>query len=309
MPLTPDTKDFLLHLYDKLWENMGSKEGRLWSYLAIYGAAVAIALGVGEYAGAQLYGSLVAMALTVWAVLIVVNANWWQQRNRLMIIQIEKRFGGDGGLNGIVPKSYQDGYFGFDRLYRGSTLILTGIAFFLYLKTLFKFRAGPVDSNLLVVSGLLYALFAAAVAYCAAEHHTYIRNYYVSKAELLIEGAEIDSARRGEIESQWHGVAVRYGWLWAGSLVLAIIFVAFDLLPGRPIFGTGIRACVAVALQVATLILFVIVVSGKGGKYSWWLQPLLYLLILISAAMLLSPWYSVISSPTPTIAGAHTTNS
>lgn len=176
MTMTPDTEDFLLHLYDKLWENMGSKEGRLWSYLGIYGAAVAIALGVGEYAGAQLYGSLVAMALTVWAVLIVVNANWWLQRNRLIVIQIEKKFGGEGGLSGVIPKSYQDGYFGFDRLYRGSVLVLTGIAFFLYLRTLFKFRTGvPVDSNLVVVGGLLYALFAAAVAYCAAEHHTYIR--------------------------------------------------------------------------------------------------------------------------------------
>jgi hypothetical protein len=48
MALDTDTKDFLLHLYDKLWENMGAKEGRLWNYLSIYGAAVALALALLE---------------------------------------------------------------------------------------------------------------------------------------------------------------------------------------------------------------------------------------------------------------------
>lgn len=298
MSLNPETKDFLLHLYDKLWENMGSKEGRLWSYLAIYGAAVAIALGVGEYAGGQLFGSLVAMALTIWAVLIVVNANWWLQRNRLLVIQIEKRFGAEGALSGIIPKSYQDGIFKFDRLYRSSALILTGIALFLYLKTLFKFESGAIDSNLIVVVGLLYSLFAAAVVYCVAEHHTCIRNYYSSKAELLIDGKEIDAARREEVVSQWRGAAARYGWLWPGVVVLTIILAAFDLLPGRPAFGGGARGCVAIAIQIAVLALFVIIIYGKGEKYSWWLHLLLYFLILVSAALLLSPEYRLLLSST-----------
>jgi len=77
MALNPDTKDFLLHLYDKLWENMGAKEGRLWNYLSIYGAAVALALGAGGFGGVELQSVVLVLALTVWAVLIVINANWW----------------------------------------------------------------------------------------------------------------------------------------------------------------------------------------------------------------------------------------
>lgn len=217
---------------------------------------------------------------------------------RLLVIQVEKRFGAEGDLSGIIPKSYQDADFKFDRLYRGSALILTGIALFLYLKTLFKFRAGALDSNLIVVVGLLYSLFATAVAYCVAELHTSIRSYYSSKAELLIDGKELDEARREEVENQWRGAAASYGWLWPGVVVLTTIFVAFDLLPGRPAVGGGALGCIAIAIQIAVLVLFAIIIYGKGEKYSWWLHLLLYLLILVSAMLLLSPEYSLLLSPT-----------
>ena len=35
--LQRNDKDFQLHLYDKLWENIIHKDNRLWTFLAIYG--------------------------------------------------------------------------------------------------------------------------------------------------------------------------------------------------------------------------------------------------------------------------------
>src|SRR4051812_36840878 len=108
MPLDPDGKDFLLHLYDKLWENMASKEGRLWNYLSVYGAAVALAAGVGHYSGVESFAIFIVFALTAWALVIVVNANWWYQRNRLMVTQIEAKFAAVGALDGVIPKTYRN---------------------------------------------------------------------------------------------------------------------------------------------------------------------------------------------------------
>lgn len=111
---------------------------------------------------------------------------------------------------------------------------------------------------------------------------------------MLIDGKEVDPVRRDDIKDQWHGAAARYGWLWPGVLVLAIIFLAFDLLPGRLAIRGGASGWIAVALQLAVLILFVIIVRGAARKYSWWLQLFLYLLILASGVLLLSPEYRVL---------------
>src|SRR5574341_1532559 len=53
-----DRGEFLLHLYDALWENMRSKENRLWTFLSIYGAAVGLLFVRGQasqVAGAELF--------------------------------------------------------------------------------------------------------------------------------------------------------------------------------------------------------------------------------------------------------------
>src|SRR5271169_6701737 len=137
--MSPNGQEFLLHLYDKLWENMAAKEARLWNYLSFYGAAIALAIGVGEFSNNELYSVVVVLALTVWALLIIINANWWYNRNRMMVIQIEKRFAKDGSLEGVIPASYQDARFDFDRLYRGSVLVLSALAFLIYLRVMWEY--------------------------------------------------------------------------------------------------------------------------------------------------------------------------
>src|ERR1700753_1606964 len=92
-----DSKEFLLHLYDQLWENMRAKENRLWSFLSLYGAAVGLVFAGGQASGlpgAELFALVIVMGLTTWAVLIILNANFWIRRNILMV----------GGIGGKYPE-------------------------------------------------------------------------------------------------------------------------------------------------------------------------------------------------------------
>src|SRR5918912_2151070 len=111
-------KEFHMHIYDALWENMRSKESRLWTFLSIYGAAVGLVFAGGQVSdipGADLFAIVIVMALSTWAVLIILNANWWYYRNQLMVSRIENKY--PDAVKGIVPKIYYENpTYRFDQL-------------------------------------------------------------------------------------------------------------------------------------------------------------------------------------------------
>lgn len=305
MPMDTDAKDFLLHLYDKLWENMGAKEGRLWSYLSVYGAAIALSLGVGQYAGAELYAVTIVLALTVWALLIVINANWWYQRNRLMVTQIEKKFTPSGAVDGVIPKSYRDATFNFDRLYRGSVLVLGAIAALLYLKLMWEHHGpdGFPNVEVLVAVGLLYSLFLISTMYCVAQYESYIDSFYTTKKTLLEEAGGMTPL---EIEKNVNdGRKAAHGahsWAGKGLLFLTFGILAFDLLPGRSGLHWGCASVLGLALQGLVVLVYVAVVKVPAHdaplwRKTWLIQLVSVLTIAASATIFLEAPYRAIKVP------------
>ncbi len=286
MPMDADAKDFLLHLYDKLWENMGAKEGRLWSYLSVYGAAIALSLGVGQYAGAELYAVTIVLALTVWALLIVINANWWYQRNRLMVTQIEKKFTPSGAVDGVIPKSYRDATFNFDRLYRGSVLVLGAIAAMLYLKLMWEHHGpdGFPNEEVLVSVGLLYSLFLLSTMYCVAQYESYIDSFYSTKKTLLEEagGMTLPEIEKNVNEGRKAAYGA-YSWVRKGLLFLAFGILAFDLLPGRSSVHWDCAGVVGLVLQGLVIVIYLGVVKVPARGASWWRKTWLIQLVTVIA--------------------------
>lgn len=314
MAMDIDKKDFLLRLYDKLWENMASKEARLWNYLAVYGAAIALALGAGadhyalpstQYPGIQLYAVLIVLALTLWAVLIVINANWWFQRNRLMVTQIEKQFETAGALSGVIPKAYLDGKFGIDRLYRGSVLILSAIALLFYMRTMWQFHAyGAFSSSDQIVSvGLLYALFVISIIYCVNQNDSYITTFHSTKRDLLIEGAGGSTTPQIEtlIEDDKREALKSYAWTGSALWVLLFVMVTFDLLPGRETFPHHCLLAIGLSLQALTIIIYLLFCKFPRKRYTWrdawYLRALAGAVIFASATVfLLAPTRTLLHS-------------
>ena len=193
-PITPASlnegdKNYLLHLYDALWENMRSKESRLWTFLSLYGAAVGLVFAGGQVSqipGADLLAIMIVMGLSTWAVLIILNTNWWYYRNQLMVSRIEIRF--PDAVKGVVPKIYnQNPNYRFDQLSEGSILLLSLLLFFLYSRTIWSYHS-PGSINILqslVVVVLLYVLFIFSAVYCLRLHESNIEAYYGAKKDIL----------------------------------------------------------------------------------------------------------------------------
>jgi hypothetical protein len=188
-----DDKEFLLHLYDQLWENMRAKENRLWSFLSLYGAAVGLVFAGGQasgLAGAELFALIIVMGLTAWAVLIMLNANFWIRRNLLMVGGIEKKY--PGIAKGIYPRSFPEGTKGsFDALYRGSILVLSIMLLLFFARAIWPYRnpASFDTFHIFLSVVLIYMLFASFALYCLKQHEYYVTLNHSTKREQLL-GAE-----------------------------------------------------------------------------------------------------------------------
>lgn len=195
--MDPDKKDFLLHLYDKLWENMDSKEGRLWNYLAIYGAAIALTFGAGKFTGMELHAVILVLVLTIWAVLIVLNANWWYYRNLLLVTRIEDQF--PGAVTGVVPRQYRENpQFRFDKLYAGSILMLLLVALLFWSKSVLQLWSPGSINSMATLTSLcaLYCLYMFGLLYCISLHEFYIHRYYDAKKDLWNEAKSANKLKK-----------------------------------------------------------------------------------------------------------------
>jgi len=188
-------KEFLMHLYDALWENMRSKESRLWTFLSLYGAAVGLVFAGGQVSqipGADLFAIVIVMGLTTWAVLIILNSIWWSARNQLMVSQIEKQY--PRAIKGIVPRIYNiDPQFRSEQLSERIVLLLSLLLLLLYSRTIWSYHNFDSINNLqsLAVVMLLYVFFILSAGYCLGLHESNIRAYYDAKKTIL-EDASLD---------------------------------------------------------------------------------------------------------------------
>jgi len=97
---------FLLHLYDELWRSIDRVEGGLWRFIGLYVSII----GIHWFASKGEIDKSLAAYLTIlasfWGINIAINAGKWFERNRMMIINIEKQFLKIDDLGKIMPASY-----------------------------------------------------------------------------------------------------------------------------------------------------------------------------------------------------------
>jgi len=102
-----DKRDqFLLNLYNQLWNSITRVEEGLWQFVGIYAGILGVHWALGKQQPA-LAAWLTTLA-SFWGINIAVNAGKWFERNRMMIIGIEKQFLNDDDLGRIIPASYHE---------------------------------------------------------------------------------------------------------------------------------------------------------------------------------------------------------
>jgi hypothetical protein len=86
-----DKRDqFLLNLYNQLWNSITRVEEGLWQFVGIYAGILGVHWVLGKQQPAL--AAWLTMLASFWGINIAVNAGKWFERNRMMIISIEKQF-------------------------------------------------------------------------------------------------------------------------------------------------------------------------------------------------------------------------
>lgn len=100
-----ERKEFLLHLYDQLWLSIMRVEQGLWQFIGIYAGIIGVHAVIGkEQPHLAVY---LITIVSFWGINIAINAGKWFERNRMMIINIEKEFIKEN-LERIMPISYHE---------------------------------------------------------------------------------------------------------------------------------------------------------------------------------------------------------
>jgi hypothetical protein len=211
-----------LRVYDKLWENIIHKENRLWTFLAIYGAAVGfiVSQDLKQLNEFRYPAYLVLLLLTYWAAEIVIDSDWWSVRNRLMIRGIEQQH--QSALRGVIPSVYNAvGYRG-ESLHAATLIVvcIVGLAtYFITMEAIFSAKEKPSPSYWAVA---IYAFGAFAVVRCLHVRERRLRDYYSTLRDLNVQRPTLEEK---DIRAPETGDYGRIAWrVWA--LLLYVGFTA-----------------------------------------------------------------------------------
>jgi hypothetical protein len=81
-----DKRDqFLLNLYNQLWNSITRVEEGLWQFVGIYAGILGVHWVLGKQQPAL--AAWLTMLASFWRINIAVNAGKWFERNRMMIIR------------------------------------------------------------------------------------------------------------------------------------------------------------------------------------------------------------------------------
>lgn len=106
--MNEDRRDqFLLHLYDNLWDSIDRSESGVWQFVGLNAALFAvIALMWTEQLPKDVAG-FIGLVIVFWGINIVLNAGWWFNHNLNFVRNIELHFLTKQDYGRIWPIAYR----------------------------------------------------------------------------------------------------------------------------------------------------------------------------------------------------------
>ncbi len=181
---------YLIQWRQGLWAQIRQKEDAIWRFVAFYAGAVvllaALATGYGLPQGASIttVGAvlilLILFVVTLWGVLIALDANFWLQRNLIFIANIEQELLFDSDFDVLLPKKYAKRST-FD--HADSYTIHIHFLFFLIFILLLMFArlilakggvTNPVD---IIATALFVVVFCLGIGYTVYRDHRWLQKW------------------------------------------------------------------------------------------------------------------------------------
>lgn len=164
--------EFLLHLYDALWENIRSFENSIWQFLAVYGTILVASLSLihtmSNSGGATKvpviqFVVFAIITLSSIGIAIVIDRAKWFRRNLLFIINLEREFLFENDLGKIMPKHYHEKK---DKILDGISWMYILMYILISLVMMYLFR--HYLTWIIVLISVVY-IIAILLIYCSAK--------------------------------------------------------------------------------------------------------------------------------------------
>ncbi|SFR58234.1 hypothetical protein [Halogeometricum limi] len=101
-------EEFLLQMYDQLWESVERVEGGIWSFIAAF-AAIAVSFSAGFQGSISIfYAAVFSIIIGFWGMNLSIVSSRWFNRNLIQISNIESEFLEDNDYDKIIPRDYEE---------------------------------------------------------------------------------------------------------------------------------------------------------------------------------------------------------
>lgn len=190
MPIDKDTrKEYLIQYRNGLWTQIRAKEDTVWRFISFYAGAIILIVGFLKNDNPTNFSlapiSLLIMVLAIiivsfWGILIVLDSNYWMQRNLIFIGNIEKDLLTQDDFGLILPKTfvqpsnfrYVNSYF-IQILFFSLTLIIANLSFIS-----FVLRNIATESlGLLAISQFISITYCLLLSYSIYRNRKWVIEY------------------------------------------------------------------------------------------------------------------------------------
>ena len=248
MATKDERSDYLIQWRQGLWIQIRQKEDAIWRFITFFATAIVLVAGLvtgaGESAGVpapkipligELLILLAVVIVTLWGVLIVLDANFWLARNLLFVGNIERELLPPTDIGVLIPKAYTEPTFHYSRSYT----IHIHMFYFTLSLILMAFAGLTVNgqklSNLgeLVIVGTTVLTFCTGLWYVANNDDTALTEYFSVRQQA--PGNNLSPRRFPDAwdvtRLRWRSPVFAWQWLLGFFACAVFVFLSFSNQP------------------------------------------------------------------------------
>ncbi len=297
--------EYLTQWRSGLWIQIRQKEDAIWRFISFYAAAVILAAGfvqpsdpsktVASPTGILLI-ILILFIVTFWGLLIVLDANYWTQRNLIFIGNIEREILPTSDLGVMLPKSYT--YLNKFRYARSyvihlhilfTTLTISLLAFRIFFEKANLFKSTEMSGLALLIS----ILFVAYLLYLFRRDEEFVTDFADVRKNApgkAIKGIAIN-ANINYSQTLFSSPISTWGWsialLCSGITAYLIVNIQpWFVIPTN--FINGISLSFYILIIAVQLVRLILVKASSTNKelvtniLHWFIMGLLSLVLLMA---------------------------
>ena len=184
---------YLIDYREGLWLSIRQKENGVWQFIAFFAGAIVLLTSLFDI-GNQSFTflsvaliSIIVLLVSSWGILIILDANYWQNRNLWIISNIEVKILKERNeLGKLIPKNYATPNFRYTNSYTFHIYLLFIISNFIMLGNLIFINnlGNNIGIQDLLVSAILIIISCGLMLFINEKDVSWVNVYYQDRSKM-----------------------------------------------------------------------------------------------------------------------------